>query len=90
MSMMNVFGVLGTLLSAAEDALGAKARVRVEQDLLPVYVAVSSTGSTCGHRHKALTAAQRCAQSRGRRGGAWTAQAMPAGPRLRWGVSSRG
>ncbi len=90
MSAGSMFGVLGALLTAAESALGAKVRVRVEQDLLPVYVAVSDAGGTCGHRHKALAAAERCAQARGRRGGSWVAQAASQGPRLRWGVSSRG
>ena len=44
MSAGSMFGVLGALLTAAESALGAKVRVRVEQDLLPVYVAVSDAG----------------------------------------------
>jgi hypothetical protein len=78
----------GLLVSVVERVLGAKVRLRAEQDLLPVYVAVSPSGS-CGHRHQSAQAAARCAAVQGRRGGAWAVQAVPGGPRLRWGVTSR-
>ena len=89
MSVGSMFGVLGAVLAAVEGALNAKVRVRVEQDLLPTYVVVSGTGGTCGHRHKALQAAERCAQARSRRGGVWAVQALPQGPHLHWRVASR-
>ena len=89
MSAGSMFGVLGAVLAAVEGALNAKVRVRVEQDLLPTYVVVSGTGDTCGHRHKARPAAERCAQSRSRKGGGWVVQATPQGPHLHWRIGSR-
>lgn len=86
---MTGFNLIGLLISGVESALNANVRARVEQDLTPVYVAVSSTGRTCGHRHKKLQAAERCAAAKNRKGGVWTAQATSAGLRLRWGLSSR-
>ncbi len=83
------FGVFGALVSAVERTLGAKVRLRAEQDLLPIYAAVCGTES-CGHRHQSQRAAERCAAARSRRGGAWVVQASPRGPRLRWSVSSQG
>lgn len=81
--------LIGILLSGVETAINAKVRVRVEQDLVPTYTVVSSTGASCGHQHKQRNAAERCAAAKNRKGGNWSVQATTVGPRLRWGLSSR-